>query len=291
MSKSIILKIILIAILVIAGAVAAVRVITNGDGVNLVPAPQPVQEVPLEEAKVRVFKPLPQELVGSPLEIVGEARGFWFFEASFPVRLLDQNNQIIASGIAQAQEEWMTEAFVPFRAELAYTLPAASEPVPGILVFVKDNPSGLPEHDDELRVPVRIAVKEATSKVKVFFGNSIQNPEVLDCSLVFGVERDAPKAPQIARMAVDELLKGPTDTEKEEGYFTSINDGVEVEKLTIDAQGTARVEFSPRLEEAVGGSCRVMAIRAQIIQTLKQFPTVKEVVISINGRTEDILQP
>ncbi|MFA4873561.1 MAG: GerMN domain-containing protein [Patescibacteria group bacterium] len=286
-----ILKIIIIAALVIAGAVFAVRVITNGDGVGLVPAPQPNQEPPFEDAKVRVAKPHLEELVGSPLEITGEARGYWFFEASFPVRLLDQNNQIVASGIAQAQEEWMTEAFVPFRAELAYTLPAASEPVPGILVFVKDNPSGLPEHDDEFRMPVRIDVNRDTTTVRAYFGNDKMNPGAFDCALVFGVEREAPKAPQIAREALDELLKGPTDTEKGEGYFTSINDSVEVEKLTIDAQGTARVEFSPRLEEAVGGSCRVTAIRAQIIQTLKQFPTVKEVVISINGRTEDILQP
>jgi len=45
------------------------------------------------------------------------------------------------------------------------------------------------------------------------------------------------------------------------------------------------------LQYQVGGSCRVSAIRAQIIETLKQFSTVKNVVISINGRTEDILQP
>jgi len=35
----------------------------------------------------------------------------------------------------------------------------------------------------------------------------------------------------------------------------------------------------------------VTAIRAQITETLKQFPTVENVVISIDGRTEDILQP
>jgi len=45
------------------------------------------------------------------------------------------------------------------------------------------------------------------------------------------------------------------------------------------------------LEFQVGGSCRVSAIRAEIIQTLKQFSTIKEVIISINNRTEDILQP
>ena len=53
----------------------------------------------------------------------------------------------------------------------------------------------------------------------------------------------------------------------------------------------AYVDFDEQLEFQVGGSCRVSAIRAQIIQTIKQFSTVKDVIISINGRTEDILQP
>jgi spore germination protein GerM len=60
--------------------------------------------------------------------------------------------------------------------------------------------------------------------------------------------------------------------------------------LTIE-DGVAKVDFNEQLEYEVSGSCRVSAIRAQITETLKQFPTVKEVIISIDGRTEDILQP
>ncbi len=51
------------------------------------------------------------------------------------------------------------------------------------------------------------------------------------------------------------------------------------------------VDFDETLEKAVGGSCRVAAIRSQITKTLLQFPSFKKVIISINGRTEDILQP
>jgi spore germination protein GerM len=50
-------------------------------------------------------------------------------------------------------------------------------------------------------------------------------------------------------------------------------------------------DFNERLEYQVGGSCRVSAIRAQISETLKQFPTIKDVIILINGRKEDVLQP
>lgn len=131
---------------------------------------------------------------------------------------------------------------------------------------------------------------EETMTVKVFFGNSIFDPEVLDCKKNFSVERTIPKTVAVGRAALEELLAGPTEAEKSEGYFTSINPGVKIQSLTIE-DGVARVDFDEQLEFQVGGSCRVAAIASQIRETLKQFPTVQDVVISIDGRTEDILQP
>ncbi|MEX0916896.1 MAG: Gmad2 immunoglobulin-like domain-containing protein [Candidatus Spechtbacterales bacterium] len=101
---------------------------------------------------IRVDSPRPNEIVGSPLAITGMARGPWFFEASFPVRLLDENGDELASGIATADGEWMTEEFVPFTAELEFLLSGNGK---GTLILEKDNPSGLPENDDSLVVPVR----------------------------------------------------------------------------------------------------------------------------------------
>ena len=46
----------------------------------------------------------------------------------------------------------MTENFVPFRTELEFRTPTTER---GTLVLEKDNPSGLPENSDELRIPVR----------------------------------------------------------------------------------------------------------------------------------------
>ena len=86
-------------------------------------------------------------------------------------------------------------------------------------------------------------------------------------------------------------MKGPTEAEKASGYMTSINPGVEIQSVAISAAGKVRVDFDQTLQEGVGGSCRVGMIRWQITETLKQFPTVKEVVISINGNSEEILQP
>jgi len=103
---------------------------------------------------VRIFEPRPGSVISSPLTVKGEARGTWFFEASFPVRLLDGNGNEIAVSPAQAQGEWMTEKLVPFSSVLTFSLPSTRE---GTLILEKDNPSGLPEHADELRVPVQFA--------------------------------------------------------------------------------------------------------------------------------------
>lgn len=238
---------------------------------------------------IKLTTPRPNEAVKSPLSIEGEARGFWFFEASFPVKIYDANDRLIGVTIAQAKADWMTENFVPFQAELEFSLATTQK---GTLVLEKDNPSGLLENADELRIPIafkEIASPGQTMKVQVFFNNDRMDPE-FSCNKVFPVEREILKTQAVARAALEELLKGPSEKEESEGFFTSINSGVKIQKLTIE-NGVAKVEFDEQLEFQVGGSCRVAAIRAQITQTLKQFPTVQSVIISIDGRTEDILQP
>lgn len=110
---------------------------------------------------IRLTAPAPGALVASPLRVAGEARGPWFFEASFPIRLLDPEGREIAVGHAQAQGEWMTEKFVPFGATLQFRAPVSGSA--GTLVLEKDNPSGLPENADELRVPVRFFADRAAA--------------------------------------------------------------------------------------------------------------------------------
>lgn len=99
---------------------------------------------------IEVTSPLSGK-VSSPVVVTGRARGNWYFEASFPVQVLDQDGTVLGTGIAQAQGEWMTTEFVPFRGEIIFTKPKSKS---GFLVFRKDNPSGLSEYDDSLNVPV-----------------------------------------------------------------------------------------------------------------------------------------
>lgn len=101
---------------------------------------------------IRVSTPRPNQVISSPLTIEGEARGFWFFEGSFPIVLTDWDGLIIAEGIATAKGEWMTEGFVPFTATLEFKNPKYKNN--GTLILRRDNPSGLSENDKALEIPI-----------------------------------------------------------------------------------------------------------------------------------------
>jgi len=234
---------------------------------------------------IAVFLPQAGQMVKSPATIEGEVRGTWFFEAVLPIEIRNNAGQKIAVGYVQATDDWMTENFIPFRGEIEFDISATTS---ANLIFRKANPSDLPENDQEFKVPVILAPSREIS-VKIYFNNSEMDPE-FSCNKVFAVNRRIVRTAGVAQAALKELFAGPTEAEKAEGYFTSINEGVEVQKIVIE-NGMAKVEFNEALEAGVGGSCRVSAIRAQIEETLKQFLTIDSVVISINGRTEDILQP
>lgn len=95
----------------------------------------------------------PQEgsRIRDPLIIKGKARGHWFFEGSFTATLLDANGQILAEDAVLATDNWMSDSYVEFYAELTYPKP---ETVAGTLILEKANPSGLPEHAAKRAIPV-----------------------------------------------------------------------------------------------------------------------------------------
>ncbi|MCP6726450.1 MAG: Gmad2 immunoglobulin-like domain-containing protein [Patescibacteria group bacterium] len=101
---------------------------------------------------IRINTPRPNQIIESPFQITGEARGNWFFEGDFPIRLLNENREEIAIAIAKAESDWMVEDFVAFTATLEFSSDSNKR---GTLVLEKDNPSGMPENDDALFVPVK----------------------------------------------------------------------------------------------------------------------------------------
>lgn len=279
---------IIVAIAVVVGlAILGVRLLSGEDNWicqdgEWVKHGNPSAAKPTEgcEPDIVIVSPTIGEEVSSPIRVLGKAKGP---KDIVNFRLKEKDGKILV-------EDFVTlmtggDAYADFEKDLVYSRPEQGE---GILeVFRKSDFGG----KEKNKVVIAIKFKEAeTMTVKVFFSNSIFDPEVLDCQKNFAVERTIPKTLAVARAALEQLLAGPTDAEKAEGYFTSINPGVKIQSLVV-ANGVANVDFDEQLEFQVGGSCRVTAIASQIRETLKQFSTVKDVVISISGRTEDILQP
>lgn len=102
---------------------------------------------------IHLNQPRPNQTVNSPIVINGQARGPWFFEAGFLVELTDETGQILAQGSAEALTDWMTEDFVPFELTLEFDL---IKPTTGRLILHRANPSGQPNRDISLNLPLEL---------------------------------------------------------------------------------------------------------------------------------------
>ncbi|TSC84005.1 MAG: hypothetical protein G01um101413_808 [Parcubacteria group bacterium Gr01-1014_13] len=249
--------------------------------------PVPVVTTTLSQG-LFVNTPKANAVVSSPLVVSGHVDGknrWTGFEGQVgTVQLLDGNGKMVTMGILTATTDWMKFP-TNFSTSLNFANPKTSV---GTLVFKNENASGLPNYEREFRLPVKFSTSSQTV-VRAYFVNNNLDPK-MTCEKVFPVTRFLPKTQAVAKAALEELLKGTTDEEMLAGYSTSLNAGVKINSLVID-KGVAKVDFNEALQNGVAGSCRVSVIRLQIINTLKQFKNVSSVVISINGKTEDILQP
>ena len=116
----------------------------------------PVVEVTYVNASadlVVVTSPLPGATVPATFTVTGQARGTWYFEASFPLEVTSASGEQLVQMPVQAQGEWMTTNFVPFSAQV--TLPATYKGAAKIILH-NDNPSGLPENEKSLTIPITV---------------------------------------------------------------------------------------------------------------------------------------
>lgn len=179
----------------------------------------------------------------------------------------------------------------------------------------------------EVAVP-EIKVSKETMQINIYFHNNKLKEQICpkgicpegidDCTLVFPVIRVIPRNESVEKVvatAINELLKGPTEEEKNQGYNSWIPDvdliaryppqawltceGEEIPfqrgKVTLldlnIKNGTVFVNFSGEIHAYGGGSCWVTGIDSEIEDTIKQFPLVREVEVAVDGETECILQP
>ena len=147
----------LVTLLIIVAAVALFIIPSpaNAPGGNGGTSTTTPEKASLDDLIV-LDSPLPGAEVTSPITLTGKARGTWYFEASFPIDIVDWDGRIIVQGHAEAESNWMTAEYVPFRAVLTYTTPTPGDPAVnrGAIILRNDNPSGDPARDKALEVSV-----------------------------------------------------------------------------------------------------------------------------------------
>lgn len=240
---------------------------------------------------IHVVGPTRNATATSPLTITGEARGTWYFEASFPIRLYDAEGELLGTSIAQAEGDWMTENFVSFSSVLSFTPPSTNT---GTLVLQKDNPSGLPEHDKEVRIPVTFDIsKNPKRKVLLYYYNGNKDTDEqgnIECSEkgMVAVERSMPVMMSPIQNTLNMLMQGEVaPEEKAKGITTQFPlENVSVKDISF-VGGKLILTFDDPLFKTSGGACRVNILRMQIEKTVKQFDTVK----SVQLKPDEAFQP
>jgi hypothetical protein len=239
-----------------------------------------IQKLP----NIIIYLPPSRAIINSPFEVAGIAR---VFENKISLKVINGKKQAIWTGFATANaKEVGTYGGFRTTINLSGAEVTAGEQVE-LQVYQNSALDG--KEIDKVIIPLRLREIKPTKIVEVYFG-SASSPAGKECESVYALERHVPETEKLADIALVELLKGPTIKERQAGFYTSLPPEVSLNRLVIE-NGVASVDFNEALERGVAGSCRVQAIRTQIEKTLRQFPSVKEVVISINGRIEDILQP
>ena len=225
-----------------------------------------------------VDNPKPNQTVVNPITLTGAAKSSWYFEASFPVKVLDANGKVLGQTNAQAQGDWTTGGYVQFLASVQFTAPATDA---GILVLEKDNPSGLPQNADELRIPIVFGTEGRA--VKLYYYNSNNDKDTQGnvlCSSkgLVAVDRQIPITNTPIQDTIKLLLQGKLSAaERSAGITTEFPlTGMELKGANV-AGHTLTLEFVDPEAKTSGGSCRVAVLWAQIAATAKQFPGITEV--------------
>ncbi|MFA5021942.1 MAG: DUF333 domain-containing protein [Patescibacteria group bacterium] len=231
---------------------------------------------------ITVFLPQKDSEVTLPFTVSGLAR---VFENIINLRLKTNDGTVLFEAFATAQSPDIGQ-FGEFEKEIDNLKQLPNDQDVTLEVFWYSPKDGT--EIDKVSLPLKLNLPQTTA-VKLFFTNDKLDPQI-SCNKVFPIQRFIAKTPAVGQKTLELLLAGPTKDEGNQGYRTSINSGVKINSLKIE-NATAYADFDDTLQAQVGGSCLTAAIRTEITETLKQFPTVKNVVISINGESETILQP
>lgn len=148
-------------------------------------------------------------------------------------------------------------------------------------VAVGCTPRAAPEEPPRLeppRPPVVEPAEPATMESTLYFTRG----ETLGVAV-----RESDWTQGVARVAMEQLLVGPSEADQEAGLGTEIPEGTRLNDVSITDE-VATVDLSSEFESG-GGSLSMQLRVAQVVYTLTRFPTVTSVAFEIDGRPAEAI--
>lgn len=151
---------------------------------------------------------------------------------------------------------------------------------------------------DPLETTASAEPSVSTLQIKLYFGDAAIVAE-RDCRATKSVIRTIAKTPRVADAALRLLFQGVTPDEKKLGLTSSFAGLTDSESKPVEpllnyykgitiTNGVATVKFSnPALTYLNNTACIQATVKAPIEDTLLQFPSVKSIQYSIDGKIFD----
>lgn len=282
---------VVLVILAIASSLVVIRFLTPEDTWICVEGEwvkhgNPSVEKPAEDCpgqkNIIIGSPEAGQVVGKNLVVKGRAR---VFENQFNWAVLDASTSAeILSGTAYANAE-DSGLFGPFEINISLTNLTPDK----IIVQVFDYSAKDGSKRDIAQISLNFN-KDLKDYYEVYFSNSKFDPEI-SCLKVFSISKPVGNEERSLVKNLEVLLQGPSEKDKEDGYSTNIPANVKINKIEKTGNSIVRVDLSKDIENGMGGSCRVTAVRAQIVKTVLAFDkAIRSVIISVDGDV-NALQP
>lgn len=240
-------------------------VITNNPKVPPIPSVTPLPSA----SPVIILSPNISEALKSPQKIIGLIDKSWVFEGSFPVELFDSQYRSLVK-VTGLAPNWLEDdsKYTNFTATLNFSTNQTN----GYLKFKNDNPSGLPQNNKYIDIPVFFSQTDQ-SNIKLFYHNSSKDPNSLDCNANDFINVFIPQTVTPLKGSIDKLISQFFLTDKIYGTRAKTF----ILKSAIIKNGLATLTFSDPNYFSSGGSCRVAIVSDMIRKTALQFSSVKEV--------------
>lgn len=158
---------------------------------------------------------------------------------------------------------------------------------------VATNINSTPKVDTEKDKPIKNVSLSKDLVVSVYYASTKEDPDGVNPENTYPseVKISAENREDVAKKALEMLISGPKENEKEKGLYTSIPSNTSVNYVKFE-DNKVIADFSKNLNSG-GGSFDMTQRRSQIENTLRSIYPDKEIeiAISVDGSEEQALQP